>query len=395
MPKLNNRPPKYCKMNGQAVVYINGRPKYLGRHGSPESKTAYARFVAELQTSPNPAVFTASGEKHVTVRELTAAYLDYAETNINPTDYGHCNVIVQDFLGRLYGDNTAVDDFKPRCLKLVRDEMIQSRRFCRRVVNSYTRRIVAMFAFGVEHDLVLETTWRALKVVKALPKGHPGTFDREERRPVPDDVIRRTLPYMPKILRAMVIVQRLTGMRPNEIFKMRVGDIDTTQGNGLWYYMPGSYKTERYVGKIVFPLGKPEQDLIAPYLVGKTADAAVFSPRTAMAERGAERRANRKTKISPSQAARNKERAAKPSRYCEFYNQCSYRLAIVHAITKGNKELPDNEQIPHWFPYPQIQQPRCLTNRQLPLAVNAEFLMKWDNIASALDNGDLIYAEND
>ena len=63
--------------------------------------------------------------------------------------------------------------------------MIQSRRFCRRVVNSYTRRIVAMFAWGVEHDLVLETTWRALKVVKALPKGHHGTFDKEERQPVP------------------------------------------------------------------------------------------------------------------------------------------------------------------------------------------------------------------
>ena len=33
------------------------------------------------------------------MRELTATYLDYAEANINPTDYGHCNVIVQDFLG--------------------------------------------------------------------------------------------------------------------------------------------------------------------------------------------------------------------------------------------------------------------------------------------------------
>jgi len=77
----------------------------------------------------------------------------------------------------------------------------------------------------------------------------------------------------------------------------------------------------------------------------------VFSPRTAMAERSAERRAGRKTKISPSQAARNKERAVKPSRYSEFYNQCSYRLAIVHAITKGNKELPEEQKIPHWFPY--------------------------------------------
>jgi integrase len=101
----------------------------------------------------------------------------------------------------------------------------------------------------------------------------------------------------------------------------------------------------------VFPLGKPEQELIAPYLEGKPRDAAVFSPREAMAERGAERRANRKTKISPSQAARDKKRAAKPSRYGEFYNGEAYRNAVQYAIVKGNKVLPDGEKIPHWFPY--------------------------------------------
>ena len=26
MPKLKDRPPKYCKVNGQAVVYHNGGP---------------------------------------------------------------------------------------------------------------------------------------------------------------------------------------------------------------------------------------------------------------------------------------------------------------------------------------------------------------------------------
>lgn len=29
----------------------------------------------------------------------------------------------------------------------------------------------------------------------------------------------------------------------------------------------------------------------------------------------------------------------------------SYRQAIMYAIEKGNKVLPDDEQIPHWFPY--------------------------------------------
>ena len=346
MPKLKNRPPKYSKMNGQAVVYHNGRPHYLGRYGSPESKTAYARFVAEKQA--NPAFFPKKEESHVTVRGLAAAFLDHAEANFDYTEYSHYRIIVLDFLDKLYGDGTLVDSFKPRCLKLVRTEMIRSRRFCRRVVNRYIHRIVSMFAWGVENELVLETTWRTLKVVKSLRQGAEGTFDNEAREPVPDDVVRRTLPFMPPTLRAMVQLQRILGMRPCEIFKMRVGDIDTTRKNGLWYYVPGSYKTSEFVGKIVFPLGKPEQELIAPYLEGKKPEAAVFSPRTAQTERNAERRANRKTKIAPSQAARDKARAAKPSRYSEFYNRDSYRQAVEYAIKRGKRH---GQEISHWSPY--------------------------------------------
>ncbi len=348
MPKLTNRPPKYAKFNNYAVTYHSGKRIYLGIHGSPESHAAYARFLAERRL--NPDLVLPQGAKF-TVQELAAAFLDDAKSNKAHTHYAHFRVVVLDFLDKLYGDGTPVEDFTPRCLKLVREEMIRSRRFCRRTVNDYTFRIISIFAWGVEHDLVQETTWRTLKVVKSLPKGFPGTFDNKEREPVSDDVIRRTLPFMPPTLRAMVQLQRILGMRPSEIFKMRVGDIDTTRGNGLWYYVPGSYKTSRFVGKIKFPLGEPEQKLIAPYLVGKTPEQAVFSPRTAMEERNAERRANRKTKITPSQAARDEARAAKPSRYAEFYDRFSYRQAIEYAIEKGNKVLPDDEKIPRWYPY--------------------------------------------
>jgi len=336
-------------MNGQAVVYYGGKPHYLGRHGSPESHVAYARLVAESKA--NPIVSPPSEEKRLTVRELTAAFLEYARANADPISYGHSRIVVLDFLDKLYGDNTPVDSFKPSCLTLVRREMIQSGRFCRRTINDHTFRIISIFAWGVKHDLVQETTWRALKAVKSLRRGEEGTFDNEEREPVLDDVVRRTLPFMPPPLRAMIQLQRILGMRPNEIFKMRVGDIDTTRGNGLWYYVPGSYKTSRFVGKIVFPLGKPEQELIAPHLEGKASEVAVFSPRSAMQERSAERRANRKTKIAPSQAARDEARKTKPSPYSEFYNRDSYRNAVKFAIAKGNKVLPEGEKIPHWFPY--------------------------------------------
>ena len=349
MPRLINRNPKLSKLKKYAVVYYHGKIHYLGQHGTPEALTAYNRFCAGIQSDPT--FYLTKGETDIAVSELTAAFLDHVKATADSSSYSFWRIIILDFLDKLYGDDTPVDSFKPSSLKLVREEMIRSRRFCRRIVNRYTHRLVSIFAWGVENELVKETTWRALKSVKSLPEGYPGTFDNEEREPVPDDVIRRTLPFMPPTLRAMVIVQRLTGCRPSEIFNMRVGAIDRTRGNGLWYYMLKSHKTKKYIGEKEIPLGKPEQELIAPYLEGKKPEDAVFSPRTAQAERNAEKRANRKTKVSPSQAARDEARAGKPSRYSEFYSQSGYRQAVEYAIEKGNRHLPDSEKIPHWYPY--------------------------------------------
>ena len=52
MPVLKNRPPKYSKSGKYAVVYVNGERIYLGLYGSPESRAAYSRFVAESRASP-------------------------------------------------------------------------------------------------------------------------------------------------------------------------------------------------------------------------------------------------------------------------------------------------------------------------------------------------------
>jgi len=204
MPKLINRNPKLSKLKEYAVVYYRGKIHYLGRHGTPEALTAYNRLCAEIQS--NPVLPPPSGEKRVTVRELTAAFLDHALANFDATSYSFHRVIILDFLDKLYGNDTPVEDFTPRCLKLVRDEIVRSRRFCRNIVNRCVKCVVAIFAWGVENELVPETTGRALKAVKPLARGYSGTFDHDEREPVSDDVILRTLPFMPPILRAMVIV---------------------------------------------------------------------------------------------------------------------------------------------------------------------------------------------
>ena len=87
MPKLKNKPPKYAKLKNYAVVYFQGRTHYLGLYGSPESKTAYARFVAESRVDP---IFAPpqEGEK-ITIADLVAAFLEHAKPTLDPATFGH------------------------------------------------------------------------------------------------------------------------------------------------------------------------------------------------------------------------------------------------------------------------------------------------------------------
>jgi integrase len=352
MPKLKNRLPKVCRDRNQAFSKHDGKRIYHGKWGTPEAEKSYKRFIAALiggyalpKQVDNGAVVR---DTDVLVSELASAFLDDHESRIGRIDYLNYKYAVE-YLAEVYGE-LAVNEFSPKKLKAVRSRMVKVGTLCRGTVNTFTKYIKRIFAWGVEEELVSANVAHGLRVVKSLRAGEEGTFDHPEREAVPDWVIAATLPFLPPTVAAIVQVQWLTGMRPSEVLIMRVGDIDRSRSNGLWYYSP-KHKTEEHVGEKPIPLGKPEQRLIAPYLVGKKPDAAVFSPRTAMEERNAERKANRKTKISPSQAARDKERAAKPSYYAEFYNPDSYRKAIHHAIEKGNRQLPDGEKIPHWFPY--------------------------------------------
>jgi integrase len=285
----------------------------------------------------------------VLVSELAAGFVKNIESQSDYTDLSHFKRVIG-FLVDIYGELSA-NEFSPKKLKAVRSRMVKVGTLCRRMVNSYTARIVRIFAWGVEEELT-KTDVKVLREVKNLRKGEQGTFDNPPREDVPDAVIRRTLPFMSPTVAAMVQVQRLTGMRPSELYRMTVGDIDKTRKPGLWHYTPKSHKTEEHIGEKEIPLGKAEQELIAPYLIGKKPTEAVFSPRTAMQEWSTDRRTNRKTKISPSQEERDRRRSENPTdRIGDFYDRDSYRKAVEYALRKGNRTLPEGQKIPHWTPY--------------------------------------------
>ena len=296
--------PKLCEDRGRFFVWLEGKRHYFAAKGRRDAEVKRKQFLANLwlgnslttsgATRSSPPVQKHGGSlpqgaetDDMLVAELGDEFLEYHALRLSKTEVQNYKYAIS-YLVELFG-SLPVNEITPKKLRSVRDLMVQNGRLCRKTINGFVTRLVRVFAWGCEEEWVDANVAGALKMIKHLPQGELGTFDHKEREPVPDDVIRRTLPFMPPTLRAMVQLQRILGLRPNEIFKMRVGDIDTTRGNGLWYYMPGSYKTSRFVGKIVFPMGKPEQELIAPYLAGKPPEATVFSPRTAMEERKAEK----------------------------------------------------------------------------------------------------------
>src|SRR4051794_23673526 len=91
MPRRSNRVPGYRlhKPSGQAVVTLGGKDYYLGPHGSPASRAAYGRLIAEWESrgrrQADPSVpgrdkgVPGAAASDMTVKELILAYWRFAE----------------------------------------------------------------------------------------------------------------------------------------------------------------------------------------------------------------------------------------------------------------------------------------------------------------------------
>lgn len=115
MPARIVRVPSYRlhKPNGQAVVTFGGRDRYLGKHGTPESRAEYDRLVAEwLMTGRRLMASDGPGESDLTVSEMLLAYLKHANAyyakNSRPTFQGrpglHIHLCICLYFGTHYTD---------------------------------------------------------------------------------------------------------------------------------------------------------------------------------------------------------------------------------------------------------------------------------------------------
>jgi integrase len=338
-----------------ACAYLKGKKIMLGRWGTPEADANFRQLQIQVLTDPT---LTSLQPEQVTVDDLCFGYLQYAKEY----DPGHffsiktaITILLQGFSGQ------AVNSLDTRHFLHLQDRFVQhgvSRQYC----NSLMRYIRAMLKWGSLRKLVSPLVLAEATLVPAIKKGKTTAYEKPQRQDVPDEIVDRTLQFLLPTLRDMVQVQRLSTMRPSETCRMKPGEIDTeyttAEGVNIWMYTPGTHKSSwreksrngEYVR--IIPLGKTEQEIIAPRLVSKADEDFIFSPKDTMQEKYARDAANRKTKVQPSQIKR-KERNAKKSRRKDrdCYSRDSYNRAIHRAIIAANKFLPKSEQIQHWTPY--------------------------------------------
>lgn len=348
------RTPKYrhFKPRDLGVVRLDGKDVYLGPYDSPESWQQYHQLIAKWHANgccslPAPSPDQATG--YIGINSVVEAYLRFAEEYYSKNDPEgrefQCIIYALKPLCELYGLTDATQ-FGPKALKSVREQMIQNK-WSRKLINNRINLIKRCFKWAVAEELVKPHVLYGLQSVPGLKFGRTEAKETEPVKPVADEHVNATLPFLTPHVATMVRLQRLTGMRPCEVVMMRPCDID--RSGKTWVYEPFHHKNLWRGHQRLIPLGPKAQKLLKPFLK-RASDAFLFSPAESEELRNAKRREGRKTPMTPSQAKR--ERIAKPKRpKRDRYDTASYRRAIDYAVRAANrKRREDEDKIPAWYP---------------------------------------------
>ncbi len=339
------------KASGQARAIVGGRHVYMGPYGSPESHERFARLIAECVRGGG-APHAAQSEVRttraaLTINQLILAYWEFAKTYY--VSDGHPTTELTSVryalrpLRQLFG-NTPANEFGPKSLSTVRQHMISVSKLARTEINKRIGKVKRIFKWGVAEELVDPSVYHGLQALAGLQYGRTEAHETQPVKPVADEDVDAVLAFLTPQTRAMVEVQRLTGMRPGEVVLIRACDIDRT--GDVWLYEPFTHKNRWRGHRRQIPLGPKAQDILLRFLE-RNADAFLFSPKESeiwrVEQRAAAAGQNRKTRIFPSEIRnrelrkrrRQKRLRRRPLR--DRYDVDSYRRAIEYGIRRARK----------------------------------------------------------
>lgn len=308
--------------NGDFFVNFSGRKIYLGR----DELSAKRKYMEVLALVSNAGTAESSPEKKKKVQRVLVqeVILDYL---LKTKEHPKVQKIrrAMEALRNTYGHADAADFGRVK-FQAVRRGFVQEN-LALSYINELMRFVIGAFELGVENEKIPESVAFALRAVRPLRKGEART--PAPREDVADEDVLKTLPFLSKTVRDMVVIQRLTGMRPSEVFQMRMADIEMS--GEVWIYKPQKSKSERYHKRVV-GLGELEQTILNRRFAGKQKKDFLFTPADSVRDRW--------------------QRQDCDGRYLsqlkEMYSKDSYRRAIVRGIEKARRAGAD---VRDWTPY--------------------------------------------
>lgn len=322
---------RFHKTTGQAYVRLDGKMVYLGKATAgnvpAKVKDRYDEVVRHWLTK-KPV-----DSMGLTVDELAILYLEHACQHYRKNGIQTSEVTsIRSALRMLVtvAGESRVDQFGPLKLQNVRDQMINAG-WRRKSINQQVNRIRRAFRWGMSQELIQPNTLAALESVAGLRTGRSSAIESIPVTPVSDDTVEAIRPYVSRQVWSMIQLQRLTGMRPGEVVLMRGMDLNTS--GRLWEFRPESHKTEHHGRDRVIVLGPKAQHIVREFLRPDLSEY-LFSPVDARKAWNEERRAKRKSPMTPSQAARQPKSRPKWSPR-DRYDSRSYGTAIRRACERA------------------------------------------------------------
>jgi integrase len=241
--------------------------------------------------------------------------------NVQKPEFGNYKLIFR-ILNDLFGDLEIGSLRGPQVKELL--AAFVKAGWSRGYSNNQLRRFKRFIKWCVSDDLCSADVLATVRTVEGLQSGD--ARETAPVRPVSAETFAATLPYLPPVVADLLRIIGLTGARPGEIRRLKIGNIDRTET--VWTAKLVNHKNAHRGQSRTLLFGPRAQAILTPYL-SRDADEAVFSPRLSESLRHAEQRAKRKTKVQPSQRNR---RAAKPKRPPgAIYTKDGLNRAVVRA----------------------------------------------------------------
>ena len=275
----SRRQPGYLhhKPSNQAYVRLDGRCRYLGVYGSPESHRRYASLIADHHAGESIDASARDPARPLTVGELAEQYLHHEAERFgtrNKNTYGARYAMLA--LTEHHAGLRATE-FRPRALRAIQTSLADAG-LARSEVNRRVNRIRAAFRWAAGEELVPEPIHAALTAVPGLRRGE--ARDNPPRGPVDPRRVEETIAWLEANGRLgaarLVRFLRWTGCRPSEACGLRGSHLDLDHDPPL--LILAAHKTRDRIGEDrIVPLNERAVEVIHEAVRDTTSpDAPLF-----------------------------------------------------------------------------------------------------------------------